>query len=238
MPPGVDVGPAEARACLRHVGTERFDHADFDIKLSPDDARFGVWRRVVSTEHSQMRAATQARLLAGHRLGRMPGATPLREAEMRWEVAVFGMLTRKGGRLHGRPVQAAEFAASVFKKSGAMPSYSEGEAVELPFAAAAASRGAMVTKTIARSGIRIEHDPEERDDARKFRRDKILREAPDLIAAATGADLAWLEIAMQALDGLFNAMALDDDEALRRAIAVLDSPVIGWLARLKNPFLK
>jgi hypothetical protein len=237
MLPGVDVGPAEARACLRHVGTERFDHADFDIKLSPDDARFGVWRRVVSTEHNQMRATMQARLLAGHRLGRMPGATPLREAEMRWEVAVFGMLTRKGGRLRGRPVQAAEFAASVFKKSVAMPSYSEGEAVELSFTDAA-GRGAMVTKTIARSGIRIEHDPEERDDARKFRRDKILREAPELIAGATGADLAWLEIAMQALDGLFNAMALDDDEALRRAVAVLESPVIGWLARLKNPFLK
>ena len=102
MPPGVDVGPAEARACLRHVGTERFDHADFDIKLNPDGAGFGVWRRIVSTEHNQMRATMQARLLAGHRLGRMPGATPLREAEMRWEVAVFGMLTRKGGRLRGR----------------------------------------------------------------------------------------------------------------------------------------
>jgi hypothetical protein len=185
-----------------------------------------------------MRATMRARLLAGDRLGRKPGATPLlREAEMRWEVAVFGMLTRKGGRLHGRPIQAAEFAASVFNKSVAMASYSDREAVDLSFTTAG-SRGAMVTKTIARSGIRIERDPEERDHARKYRRDKILREAPQFIAAATGADLAWLELAMQALDGLFNAIALNDDDALRRAVEVLESPVIGWLARLKNPFLK
>jgi hypothetical protein len=178
----------------------------------------------------------RAQVLAG-RLGRRPGATPLREAEMRWEVAVFGMLTRKGGRLHGRSIQAAEFAASVFNRSGAVASYSEGEEVGPSFAATG-GHGAMVTKTIARSGIRIEHDPEERDDARKMWRDKILREAPKLIAGATGADLAWLELAMQALDGLFNAIALNDDEALRYAVEVLESPVIGWLARLKNPFLK
>jgi hypothetical protein len=43
---------------------------------------------------------------------------------------------------------------------------------------------------------------------------------------------------MQALDGLFNDIALNDDEALHYAIEVLESPVIGWLARLKNPFLR
>jgi hypothetical protein len=156
---------------------------------------------------------------------------------MRWEVAVFGMLTRKGGRLHGRPMQAAEFAASVFNKSAAVARYSDEEEIGVSYAPTE-DRGAIVTKTIARSGVSIERDPEERDDARKYRRDNILREAPRLIASASGADMAWLELAMQALDGLFGAIALNDDEALRHAIEVLESPVVGWLARLKNPFLK
>jgi hypothetical protein len=190
----------------------------------------------MSTEHNNMRAAERTLVLAGHRFGRRP--TPLRETEMRWEVAVFGLLTRKGGRLHGRPIQAAEFAASVFNKSTTtVASFSETENVGLSLGYTGGI-GVVVTKTIARSGIRIEHDPEERDDARKNRRDKILREAPKLIAGATGADLAWLELAMQALDGLFKAIALNDDEALHYAIEVLESPVIGWLARLKNPFLR
>jgi hypothetical protein len=72
-----------------------------------------------------------------------------------------GLLTRKGGRLHSRPIQAAEFAASVFNKSATVASYSDGEKVDLSFATTG-GRGAIVTKTIARSGIRIEHDPDER----------------------------------------------------------------------------
>jgi hypothetical protein len=190
----------------------------------------------VSAEHDKTRAAQRTETRGGFRLGRRPGATPLREAEMRWEVAVFGMLTRKGGRLHGRPMQAAEFAASVFNRSVSVARhYGEAEAVGVSLNG---DSDAIVTKTIARSGISIERDPEDRDDARKYRRDNILREAPRLIASASGADLAWLELAMQALDGLFGAIALNDDEALRHAIGVLESPVIGWLARLKNPFLK
>jgi hypothetical protein len=185
-----------------------------------------------------MQATRRAQARAGFRLGRGPGATPLRKAEMRWEVAVFGMLMRKGGRLHGRPMQAAEFAASVFNKSAAVARYSDEEEEFGVSFARTEGRGAIVTKTIARSGVSIERDPEERDDARKYRRDKILREAPRLIAGASGADLAWLELAMQALDGLFGAIALNDDEALRHAIEVLEQPVVGWLARLKNPFLK
>jgi hypothetical protein len=173
------------------------------------------------------------------RPGRKPGRVTLRKSEMRWEVAVFGLLTQEGGRLHDSPIHAAEFAASVFNKSVKVASYHEPatdpeeQKVGLSFTYTG-GRGVIVAKTKTGPGIRIEHDPDERDDARKNRRDKILREAPKLITGATGADLAWLQISMQALDGLFNAIALGDVEALRYAITVLESPAIGFPISLQK----
>jgi len=138
---------------------------------------------------------------------------------MRWEVAVFGMLVR--GRLRNSPIRAAEFAASVFNNSVNVSRIEGGLCFDYT-----GGRGVLVhkTKTVGVDGIvaiRHEHDPEDRDDARRNRRDKILREAPGLIERATGPDRVWLEISMQALDGLFNAVALSDKVAFRLALTIL-----------------
>jgi hypothetical protein len=178
------------------------------------------------------------------RRGRKPGAVPLRKDKRRWEVAVFGMLTLDGGRLHDSSIHAAEFAASVFNKSVTVASYyrpaseTQEEKVGLSFTYTG-GRGVIVAKTKTGTGIKIEHDLEDRDDARINRRDKILREAPELIAGATGADLIWLQTSMQALDGAFNAIALGDETALRLALTILRSPALGWRSvSLEKLFLK
>jgi hypothetical protein len=182
------------------------------------------------------REAKRARALAPHRgrkAGVKLGATPLRKSEMGREVAVFGMLVRT--RLRGSPIHAAEFAASVFNKSvvvtriegGLCFNYTGGRG-EIIHRIKTTAGGVVITKH--------EHDPELRDDARKHRRDKILREAPKLIAGATGADRVWLEVSMQALDGAFNAIALGDDTALNYSLMILEG--IGWSGSSTNSFLK
>ena len=85
--------------------------------------------------------------------------------------------------------------------------------------------------------VKHEYDPEDRDDARRNRRDKILREAPGLIANATGLDRAWLEVASLTLDALFNAVALGDEVAFRSAWAILESKSLGWPPSAAKLFL-
>jgi hypothetical protein len=157
------------------------------------------------------------------------GATPLRRSEMGPEVAVFGMLVRT--RLRGSPIHAAEFAASVFNKSVVVTRIDGGLCFDYT-----GGLGEIVNRVGPIVTKHRQHDPELRDDARKNRRDKILREAPKLIAGATGEDRVWLEVSMQALDGAFNALALGDDKAMQLALTILKS--IGWRATLKKSFLK
>ena len=155
--------------------------------------------------------------------GRPSGATPLRYSEIGREVAVFGMLVRT--RLRHCPIHAAEFAASVFNKSVEVAEIDGGLSFEYT-----AGLGVIVN-TIRTVGQPRRHDPEERDDARRNRRDKILREAPRLIASATGEDRTWLEASMLALDCIFNALALGDDKALRALFALqTGSPSIRYHA--------
>ena len=173
------------------------------------------------------REANRARALnprPGRKLGIKLGTKPLRESELGREVAVYGMLVRT--RLRGSPIHAAEFAASVFNRSVTVTGIEGGLRFDYM-----GGRGEIVhkSKTTAGGGLVIikhEHDPEMRDDAGKNRRDRILREAPKLIADATGPDRVWLEVSMQALDGAFNAIALGDEMALRYALTILEG--VGW----------
>ena len=157
------------------------------------------------------------------------GATPLRRSELGPEVAVFGMLVRT--RLRGSPIHAAEFAASVFNKSVVVTRIEGGLCFDYT-----GGRGEIVNRIGPIVIKHRQHDPELRDNARENRRDKILREAPKLIAGATGEDRVWLEVSKQALDGAFNALALGDGKAMQLALTILET--IGWRARLKNSFLK
>jgi hypothetical protein len=78
------------------------------------------------------------------------------------------------------------------------------------------------------------HDADDRDYARKNRIEKIRREAPKLIAAATGKDAEWLEQSMLALDMWFNAMTMGNMFVLRGAIEVLER--LGWSEPLRRLF--
>jgi len=187
-------------------------------------------------DRSKARRAKRAQALAPRR-GRKPGAkigaTPLRKSAMRFEVAVFGMLVR--GRLRDSPIHAAEFAASVYNNSVNVSRIEGGLRFDYT-----GGRGVIVHK-LKRSVdgdvvIKHTHDPEDRVDARRNRRDKILREAPKLIGGTTGADSVWLEVSMQALDGLFNAVALSDETAFRSALTILKSN-LGWTLPVEKLFL-
>jgi hypothetical protein len=134
------------------------------------------------------------------------------------ETAVFGMLVRT--RLRHSPVHAAEFAASVFNKSVEVTEIEGGLCFEYTGGLG------VIVNTIRRIGEPRRHDPKDRDNALKNRRDKILREAPRLIRNATGKDREWLEVSMLTLDSVFNALALGDDEALQMSFAILRR--IGW----------
>ena len=170
----------------------------------------------------------------GRRPGVKIGPTPLRNSAMRWEVAVFGMLVR--GRLRDSQIHAAEFAASVFNNSVNVSRIEGGLCFDYT-----GGRGALVQKRkVVVDGVVVvkhEYDPEDRDDARRNRRDKILREAPGLIANATGLDRAWLEVAILTLDALFNAVALGDEVAFRSAWAILESKPLGWPPSAAKLFL-
>src|SRR5437763_3403736 len=93
------------------------------------------------------------------RRGRKLGPVPLRKSAMRYEVAVFALLTQEGGRLHDSPIHAAEFAASVFNKSVTVSAIENGLSFEYR-----GGRGERVVTMTGQSGKRIEHDPELRDD--------------------------------------------------------------------------
>jgi hypothetical protein len=124
------------------------------------------------------------------------------------ETAVFGMLVRT--RLRHSPVHAAEFAASVFNKSVEVTEIEGGLCFEYTGGLG------VIVNTIRRIGEPRRHDPKDRDNALKNRRDKILREAPRLIRNATGKDREWLEVSMLTLDSVFNALALGDADRLAR----------------------
>jgi hypothetical protein len=188
-------------------------------------------------DRSKARQEKRAQALTPRR-GRKPGvkvgATPLQKSAMRWEVAVYGMLVQ--GRLCNSPIHAAEFAASVFNKSVKVSCIEGGLCFDYT-----GGRGVLVEKfKVAVDGVVVvkhKHDRKKRDDAGRNRRDKILREAPRLIAGATGSDLIWLQISMQALDGLFNAVALGDETALKFALAILESKLLSWPPSVAKLFL-
>jgi hypothetical protein len=151
--------------------------------------------------HSKARQAKRAQTL-DRRRGRKPGVklgpTPLPKHKMRWEVAVYGMLVRTR---RASPIRAAEIA-SIFNNS------TEITAGEITAA------GVLVSFDYTRGrGERI--------DARKNRRDKILREAPKMIRAATDEDQTWLEQAMLTLDVAFSAVGLRNPELLLHAMRLL-----------------
>jgi hypothetical protein len=147
--------------------------------------------------HSKARQASRSKTL-DRRRGRKPGKTPLHKHSMRWEVAVYGMLVRTR---RASPIHAAEIAC-VFNNS------TEITAGEITAA------GIMVSFDYTRGrGERI--------DARKNRRDKILREAPKMIKAATGDDQTWLEQATLILDVAFSAVGLRNPELLLHAMRLL-----------------
>jgi hypothetical protein len=60
------------------------------------------------------------------------------------------------------------------------------------------------------------------------RRDKILQYGPAMIAGATGDDLVWLQLTLQALQGYFTALFDLNLDAIRIAEALLRTPAIGW----------
>jgi hypothetical protein len=177
--------------------------------------------------------------------GRKPGRVPLRKLDMRFEVAVFALLTRPGGRLQGQPharMRAAKFAVCFSVDNAVTDYHRPGTSTEeqkrgISFTYKA-GRGERVAKRNVAGRFKVTHDPELRDDARRTRVRWILRNAPRLIAGAKGADLVWLEVSMQALDGLLDAIALNDAHAMRYAVTVLQSPLIDWPVELTNSFLK
>lgn len=186
-------------------------------------------------DRSKARQAKRAQALTPRR-GRKPGVkmgpTPLRKSGMRFEVAVFGMLVRT--RLRNSPIHAAEFAASVFNSSVKVSCIEGGLCFDYT-----GGRGVVQTIKVAVDGVVVvkhKHDRKKRDDARRNRRDKILREAPGLIAGATGGDLMWLEVSRQALDGLFNAVVLGDEIAFRSAWTILETK-LGWPPSAAKLFL-
>jgi hypothetical protein len=136
------------------------------------------------------------------------------------------MLVR--GRLRDSPIYATEFVASVFNRSVRVSRVEVRGLHGLCFDYTG-GRGAIVHKIRSNVDglvvIKHKHDPEDRDDARRNLRDKILREAPGLIDDATGWDRAWLEISMQALDGITVRITVTV-HFIRRAGR---SPKTGWM---------
>jgi hypothetical protein len=161
--------------------------------------------------HSKTRKAArdQAFVDAPKPKGRRPGALPLRKDARRFEAAMYCTLVRT--RLRDRPILAAEFAASILHD--------------------------QVIPTILNDRLSFEFTGGRglRDDARNNRRDKILREAPGLIEGATGADRVWLEISVQTLHWIFNAIAMGEAEALYKLILILDQQ--GWRKPLRKLFM-
>jgi hypothetical protein len=166
--------------------------------------------------------------VAGKNVGRPLGARPLKEDDRRFEVAVFGMLVRTRLSKPGELIRAASFAAVVFNKGVKVTAGERGVGLSFHYTG---GRGAIVTK-MGRDKRR--HNPKDRDEALKNRRDKILREAPALLAGATGKDAVWLEISMLSLDAAFNALAIGDGFRLRAAIGVLES--VGWSEPIRKLF--
>jgi hypothetical protein len=187
-------------------------------------------------DRSKARQAKRAQALARRR-GRKPGvkigAIPLRRSRMRFEVAVYGMLVR--GRLRDSHTHAAEFAASVFNNNVNVSRIDGG--LSFTYTGGRGSISHKVKVTV--DGVATtqhKHDHDDRDDARRNRCDKILREAPGLIDGATGPDVAWLELSMLALDMLFNAVALGDEPLFRDSLTILKSK-LGWPPSVEKLFL-
>jgi hypothetical protein len=182
-----------------------------------------------SKARSAKRDAAVERDGAGRTPGRPPGARPLKEDDRRFEIAMFGMLVRTRLSKPGELIRAATFAAVVFNKGVRVTASERGVGLSFHYTR---GRGAVVT-TMAR-GRR--HNPKDRDEALKNRRDKILREAPALIAGATGDDAIWLEQSMLALHAAFNALGIGHALMLRTAIGVLASERLGWSDPIRKLF--
>jgi hypothetical protein len=177
--------------------------------------------------------------------GRKPGSVPLRKLDMRFEIAVYALLTRPGGRLHklkGKLMRAAEFAACFNESNTVTDYYRPGSATEEELRGLSfdytGGRGIIDTKRNVAGRTRITHKPEERGDARLTRALWISRNAPGLISGATDEDAMWLQVSMTALDTAFNAIATNNADALRYALTVLQSPLIDWPLPILNSFLK
>jgi len=177
------------------------------------------------------RAALRARVFK-----RTPGPAPtgelrLHKHPMRWEVVCFNALTRRSQLFFEHPTRAAEIAATIFAPGVCIQSASKtvhGRVLD------------SLTFIYSRGfGIKIVGDPKpDRSESRINRRDHVLRSAPGIIAAAyaeDGPDAMWLEVATQALEGLICAIALDDPEAARQALALL--AIIGMPPILTQSFL-
>jgi hypothetical protein len=141
-----------------------------------------------------------------------PAHRPLRDRPLAREAVIFHLIRTW---LKWTPRQAATFAAAVGNKSVQIePKIAKGRA------------GYSFTYTggdhsLAQGTV---------TNALNNRRDKILQYGPVMIAGATGDDLVWLQLALQALRGYFTAVFELDIEASHIAAELLRSPAIGWAA--------
>jgi hypothetical protein len=170
--------------------------------------------------------------------GRPPGTLPLAKSDLGREVAVFGWLRRTRCSGKGGATRAATIAAGIFNKGveAAVSTITTPEGHVGFSYLYTRGRGAIEAKELVRGGsYTIEHNREDRDEARTNRVRRIRSEAPKLIknaVNAAGDDAVWLEASMLALDVWFNAMALGNNFKLRGAIEVLER--LGWTETLRR----
>jgi hypothetical protein len=167
------------------------------------------------------------------RPGRKPGTEPLHKDKRRFEITVFYAMRTWAQNMP--QVLAAELAVN-FRDCIEVAAIEKDGLIGLSFRYTG-GRGEIVRSWDAGGRRRIEHDPELKTDARKNRRDKILREAPKVIAEAKGKDRLWLEASMRGLLGVLDAITTveADPEVMLYALkvlAVVDSDWPRLLARL------
>jgi hypothetical protein len=147
--------------------------------------------------------------------GRPPGRTFLRDRPLAREAVLFHLFRVW---LRWKPRQAATFAAAVGNKSVVI------ELTEVTTKGLAGWAGFSFTYTAGDRKIVQGRE----SNSLNHRRDRILQYGPAMIAGATGGDLAWLQLSMQALERFFTALFKLDIEGLRAAEELLRSPAIGW----------
>jgi hypothetical protein len=154
--------------------------------------------------------------------GRKPGPVPLREHPLRFEVALFYLLTQT--RCHpdlkrlarrclespGGPVEAAELAAAMLHEKSELELVGGG--VRFTF------RGGKG----------------DRAEALANRKWKIVRDARGLIAGAKHFDRLWLELSAKALNAAAEAFGRGESKMALEALAILNS--LGWRERLSRLF--